>query len=282
MTSFPEATSRTRATPSSPAVASRCPSRLNVILVLSARFPKQIAATTFESLDGGQVGEFLAIIIDALDGNDTITAGPTVQKSVWIDAGAGDDRVVIRSGNAILVDRAEIAAPEGGQRGRNDSPQQAFALFDVDAGAAYQATAPGTSRWGRLPTLLLLTEPARSKPGFAPTGQATPAAHRRIFPPARILRRTIVFMFDAGVLIGGDGNDVLMGGADLAFIRSVGTDTLVTIVLGQQTLWPRKWDEPFVSEFLDASNSRTIFISSDRRVLTRTSSRPPTFRRSRA
>ena len=83
--------------------------------MLSARFPKQIAATTFESLNGGQIGEFLAIIIDALDGNDTITVGPAVQKSVC-----------------------------------------------VDAGAAYQAT---------------------------------PATHRRIFPPARILRRAIVFMF---------------------------------------------------------------------------------------
>ena len=41
--------------------------------------------------------EFDAIIIDALGGNDQITVGPTVQKTVWIDAGAGDDRVVIRS-----------------------------------------------------------------------------------------------------------------------------------------------------------------------------------------
>ena len=34
-------------------------------------------------------GDFLAIIIDALDGNDEVTVGPTVVKSVWIDGGAG-------------------------------------------------------------------------------------------------------------------------------------------------------------------------------------------------
>ena len=73
-------------------------------------------------------GDFLAIVVDALDGNDLITVGPTVQKSVWIDAGAGDDRVEIRGGNAILVDKAESAAPAGGLAGRNDLPSQAFAV----------------------------------------------------------------------------------------------------------------------------------------------------------
>lgn len=34
-------------------------------------------------------GEFQVILIDALDGNDLVVVGPTVQKSVWVDAGAG-------------------------------------------------------------------------------------------------------------------------------------------------------------------------------------------------
>ncbi len=40
-------------------------------------------------------GDFQVILIDALGGNDQVTVGPTVQKSVWIDAGAGDDQVEI-------------------------------------------------------------------------------------------------------------------------------------------------------------------------------------------
>ncbi len=55
-------------------------------------------------LNGGLLpdeGDFLAIIIDALGGDDQITVGPTVQSTVWIDAGAGNDRVEIKAGNAI-------------------------------------------------------------------------------------------------------------------------------------------------------------------------------------
>ncbi|MEM8678033.1 MAG: PKD domain-containing protein [Planctomycetota bacterium] len=73
-------------------------------------------------------GDFLAIIIDGLDGNDEITVGPTVQKTVWIDAGAGDDTVVIEGGSAILIDAAETGAPTGGLRGRNDLASQAYGL----------------------------------------------------------------------------------------------------------------------------------------------------------
>ncbi len=57
--------------------------------------------------------DYLAILIDALDGNDTITVGPTVQKTVWVDAGKGDDIVKITAGNAILVDTYD-------ESGRND------------------------------------------------------------------------------------------------------------------------------------------------------------------
>ncbi|WP_372894369.1 LEPR-XLL domain-containing protein, partial [Stieleria sp.] len=74
-------------------------------------------------------GDFLVILIDAFGGNDRITVGPTVQKTVWIDAGAGDDVVEIQAGNAILVDRSESSTGLTGLRGRNDVPVQAFQLL---------------------------------------------------------------------------------------------------------------------------------------------------------
>ena len=43
-------------------------------------------------------GDYLVILIDALGGADQVTVGPTVQRTVWIDAGSGDDRVEILSG----------------------------------------------------------------------------------------------------------------------------------------------------------------------------------------
>lgn len=85
-------------------------------------------------------GDFQIILIDALAGNDTIIVGPTVQKSVWVDAGSGDDRVEIRSGNSILVDKAEASIPVGGLRGRNDIPSQAYDLNlpkDLNQGATF-------------------------------------------------------------------------------------------------------------------------------------------------
>ena len=74
-------------------------------------------------------GDFLAIVIDAMGGNDEVVVGPTVQKSVWIDAGAGDDVVEIRGGNSILVDRSETSQNTNGLRGRNDSAAFAFPLL---------------------------------------------------------------------------------------------------------------------------------------------------------
>ncbi len=55
-------------------------------------------------------GDFLAIIIDALDGDDRITVGPTVIKSVWTDAGRGNDRVEYVSGKPILIDQTDSRA----------------------------------------------------------------------------------------------------------------------------------------------------------------------------
>lgn len=77
-------------------------------------------------------GDFQAIIIDALGGNDKIIVGPTVQKSVWIDAGDGDDQVTIRGGNVILADKAETGTTNG-LIGRNDTAAMAYPL-SVPAG----------------------------------------------------------------------------------------------------------------------------------------------------
>ncbi|NLF31546.1 MAG: LEPR-XLL domain-containing protein, partial [Planctomycetes bacterium] len=76
-------------------------------------------------------GDFDAIIIDALGGDDEIYVGPTVRKTVWIDAGAGDDFVEIASGNAILPD-----ATENNQR--ND-------IYAQPANAAHAWTLTGTT-----------------------------------------------------------------------------------------------------------------------------------------
>ncbi|MEQ8667930.1 MAG: choice-of-anchor U domain-containing protein [Pirellulales bacterium] len=51
--------------------------------------------------------EFSVIVIDALDGDDDIDIGASVQKSVWIDAGDGDDFVQIRRAQSILEDQTE-------------------------------------------------------------------------------------------------------------------------------------------------------------------------------
>ena len=73
-------------------------------------------------------GDFLAIIIDALDGNDIVNVGPTVLKTVWTDGGKGDDTILYQSGNPILVDRTE-------EQDRNDvagnpaSAANAYSLF---------------------------------------------------------------------------------------------------------------------------------------------------------
>ena len=63
------------------------------------------------------------ILIDALGGNDQVFVGPTVQRTVWVDAGTGDDKVVISSGNTVLVDKGELGK-------RNDLSQFATVIAD--------------------------------------------------------------------------------------------------------------------------------------------------------
>ena len=72
------------------------------------------------------------ILIDALGGADQVTVGPTVQRTVWVDAGDGDDRVEIRSGSTILPDVTERPR-------RNDEPQDAFPLWGAAIVQATQA-----------------------------------------------------------------------------------------------------------------------------------------------
>ncbi len=73
-------------------------------------------------------GDFQAIIIDGLGGNDTITIGPTVQKSVWVDGGAGNDTIIDQSGTPILPDKTD--PPED----RNDTIEQAYVLTPNSSG----------------------------------------------------------------------------------------------------------------------------------------------------
>ena len=73
-------------------------------------------------------GDFLAIIIDALDGNDEVTVGPTVVKSVWIDGGTGDDTIEIVSGMPILADQTDGGAGAADKDASNDTLATAFDL----------------------------------------------------------------------------------------------------------------------------------------------------------
>src|SRR3954466_8318127 len=87
------------------------------------------APTNFHQLTSDQLldgllpgeGDFDVILIDALDGDDQLNVGPTVQKTVWADMGRGNDRAVISAGNAILVDKTEFI-------GRNDTAASAYRL----------------------------------------------------------------------------------------------------------------------------------------------------------
>jgi hypothetical protein len=82
-------------------------------------------------------GDYLAIIVDALRGNDTVKVGPTVTKSVWTDAGEGDDRVEYLSGKPIFTDIADggVGSPNPGRR--NDLFANAFDLKTIDRGQLY-------------------------------------------------------------------------------------------------------------------------------------------------
>ncbi len=90
--------------------------------------------------------DFLAIIIDALEGNDQITVGPTVTKSIWTDAGPGDDRVEYVSGQPILTDQTDTRT--GNEVGNGDRTQ----AFDIG-----RRLEPDTGRLGGQYSVIGLT-----------------------------------------------------------------------------------------------------------------------------
>ena len=65
--------------------------------------------------------DYLAVIIDCMNGDDRVTIGPTVQKTVWTDGGYGDDVVETMSGITILPDKTEGTT-------RNDTTKTAYNL----------------------------------------------------------------------------------------------------------------------------------------------------------
>jgi len=107
-------------------------SRENELTKISQATVDSLNASLLSSLIPPE-GDFQVILIDALGGNDRVTVGPTVQKSVWVDGGSGDDTIEILAGNAILVDKTESSVG-GIFRGRNDIPAQAFTLANATAG----------------------------------------------------------------------------------------------------------------------------------------------------
>ncbi|HEY4634386.1 MAG TPA: calcium-binding protein, partial [Candidatus Limnocylindrales bacterium] len=106
------------------------------------------AATQALGLDSGaalegllpQEGPIDVILIDALGGNDEILIGPTVQATVWIDAGPGDDRVIISGGHVILSDRTEFLGNNPDLTPRNDVAETAFALSAAPLAASSRFT----------------------------------------------------------------------------------------------------------------------------------------------
>ncbi len=75
-------------------------------------------------------GDYLAILIDALAGDDHIIVGPTVTRSVWSDGGAGNDTIEHLSGTPILIDQTDVRSNGVG----NGSVKTAHDLGDIATG----------------------------------------------------------------------------------------------------------------------------------------------------
>lgn len=52
-------------------------------------------------------GSFLAILVDSLGGNDTVIVNENVQKSVWVDAGPGNDIVNVKPSVSFTPDKTD-------------------------------------------------------------------------------------------------------------------------------------------------------------------------------
>lgn len=116
--------------------------------------PGQVSTNTF----GGSFGlgsllppedDFLAIIVDALDGDDHIIVGPTVIKSVWSDGGKGNDIIEHLSGTPILIDQTDYRTNGIG----NGSKETAFPFGTIASNAS------GAVRGGQLMTGLTIDTP---------------------------------------------------------------------------------------------------------------------------
>ena len=110
--------------------------------------------------------DYEVILVDALAGNDQVYVGPTVQRTVWIDAGDGDDLVRISSGNTILVDQAPSWSPA-------TTSQSTLIESAIRRGLAKASRSKG-SRW---------TIP-RTSTGTASHWPPTPRPTPRSWPPA--------------------------------------------------------------------------------------------------
>ena len=73
-------------------------------------------------------GNFQAIIVDALGGNDHVTVGPTVTKSVWADGGTGNDAIDMKSGQPLLPDITDNGVGSTTWGINNDSTRTAYDL----------------------------------------------------------------------------------------------------------------------------------------------------------
>ncbi|WP_279247499.1 hypothetical protein, partial [Candidatus Litorirhabdus singularis] len=158
-------------------------------------------------------GDFQVIIIDALGGNDQIIVGPTVQKSVWVDAGAGDDRVTILGGTSILADKAELGT-------RNDSAAFAHDLgsdLTLPAGGSAQylpdqteANAPTPYSLGTIEDLVLVQGLTLHTPGDVDLFEFTLAAVGGVEDVIRVAR-TSVFDGELSVrLLDASGTDIVV------------------------------------------------------------------------
>jgi Ca2+-binding RTX toxin-like protein len=97
----------------------------------------------------GPEPSFDAIIIDALGGNDSITVGETVQKTVWVDAGAGDDTVRIQPALAYLPDATDPVSVTlvGGVPVRgNDDKATAYSFGSVSGSKVFRGLTIDSAR----------------------------------------------------------------------------------------------------------------------------------------
>ncbi|MDP6720862.1 MAG: hypothetical protein QGF59_19510, partial [Pirellulaceae bacterium] len=96
-----------------------------------------VTATDIVGQVFGLETDFAAIIIDALDGSDNVTVGETVQKTVWVDAGPGDDLVRIEPQLAFLPDATDPFGDRNDVIGDVSDHSNAYDFGVVDSSRTY-------------------------------------------------------------------------------------------------------------------------------------------------